>query len=577
MRRVVVAVAALLTLTSCTGIPTSSKPETIKALDTGGSGAVVPTPPHLDGDPRDIVDAFLDANATTTGNHNTARKYLTAAAGNRWSDANATIISDDLTESTYNVRTHTVTVFARVLGTLSPSGIYTPSLLGDGQGGEKQPFVFHIAKVGTANRIDRLHPGLLLTNAQFRATYQQQFLYFYDLAEHTLVPDLRWSALDDKTDLSEWLVAQLILGPRPELQNAVSADTFPAQADPQQVVVRLGLPTIIDIPGSSRLDAGVRDRLAAQLSQTLLLTLAGREMTITDGPNPVLIPEIGGSLFTAADFPSALGPALPTSEVFYLDDGRVHDDSGKALSGPLGDGSVFLNSVALSRPRPRAQLLIAGVVGKAGDARLEVGTQRAGLRATSVRGPLSRPAFVPGRNEVWVGDGPRVYRVTSDQAGLHAEQVQILSRGGQVVALRLSPEGSRVAVVITGVSGSTQLYIGSVVRGAGPVRIDSLKPISPEGVVVQDVAWLDSFKLFAIGYLAGSQDSKTFEAGVDGTDWTNSGIPNLPDSPDSVTAATASTVWVSSRNGYVWKQSGNSWVSAGPTGQTPGTAPVYLE
>jgi hypothetical protein len=206
-----------------------------------------------------------------------------------------------------------------------------------------------------------------------------------------------------------------------------------------------------------------------------------------------------------------------------------------------------------------------------------VGTQRDGLRATSVRGPLSRPAFVPGRNEVWVGDGPRVYRVTSDQAGLHAEQVQILSRGGQVVALRLSPEGSRVAVVITGVSGSTQLYIGSVVRGAGPVRIDSLKPISPEGVVVQDVAWLDSFKLFAIGYLAGSQDSKTFEAGVDGTDWTNSGIPNLPDSPDSVTAATASTVWVSSRNGYVWKQSGNSWVSAGPTGQTPGTAPVYLE
>lgn len=577
MQRGLVAVAAVLALTSCTGVPGSSQPETIKALDTGGSGAVAPTPPHLNGGPRDIVDAFLDANATSTGNHNTARKYLTAAAGNRWSDANATIIGDDLTESTYNVRTHTVTVFARVLGTLSPSGIYTPSLLGGGQGGEKQPFVFHIEQVGAVYRIDRLHPGLLLTDAQFRATYRQEPLYFYDLAEDTLVPDLRWSALDDRVQLSEWLLAQLILGPRPELQNAVSADTFPAQADPQQVVVRLGLPTVIDIPGSSRLDAGVRDRLAAQVSQTLVETLAGREMTITDGPTPVQIPEIGGSLFTASDFPHALGPALPPSEVFYLQNGRIHDDSGKAISGPLGDGSVFLNSVALSQPRPRASLLIAGVVGPADDARLEVGTQRTGLRRTPVRGQLCRPAFVPGRNEVWVGDGPRVYRVTSDQSGLHTEQVQILSRGGRVVALRLSPEGSRVAVVISGASGSTQLYIGSVVRGAGAVRIDSLKPISPEGVVVQDVAWLDSFKLFAIGYLAGSQDSKTFETGVDGTDWTNSAIGNLPDPPDSVTAATFSTVWVSSNNGYVWKQSGNSWVSAGPTGQTPGTAPVYLE
>jgi hypothetical protein len=35
-------------------------------------------------------------------------------------------------------------------------------------------------------------------------------------------------------------------------------------------------------------------------------------------------------------------------------------------------------------------------------------------------------------------------------------------------------------------------------------------------------------------------------------------------------------VWLSA-GGFVWKQSGNAWVSPGQTGQTPGTAPVYLE
>jgi hypothetical protein len=108
------------------------------------------------------------------------------------------------------------------------------------------------------------------------------------------------------------------------------------------------------------------------------------------------------------------------------------------------------------------------------------------------------------------------------------------------------------------------------------VRIDTLAPISPEGVVVQDVAWLDSLKLFAIGSLSASGEPRTFESGVDGTEWTNLGIDNLSAPPDSVTVTTGANVWVSA-NGYVWKaQSGTQWVSAGPTDQTPGRMPVYV-
>jgi hypothetical protein len=563
-------------LAGCTGVPTSSSPQAIEALDTGQSGTSAAPPPNLDADQRIIVESFLGENATTTGTHAEARAYLTPAASKGWRDDTATIIANDYAVGTYNSKQRTVTVYGRVLGTLNAAGVYTPSLQGIGEGGAKQQFVFHMAKVGDQVRIGKLDSGLLLTDDQFRDTYRQQALYFFDVAQDSLVPDVRWAALDDKAQLADWLLGQLVGGPRPELQNAVSADTMPPQTDPRQITVELGTPTLIEIPGSSQLDAEVRNRLAAQLSETLLETLAGRQMSITDGGVPVKIPEVGGAEFSAVDFPSATGPPAPVSEVYYLDGGRIRDDTGKPLPGPAGDGSVALTSCAVGQSQPGGPLRIAGVVGSGDNERLVVSTGTGDLRQTNLVGPLSRPAFAPGRAEVWVGDGPHVYRVNVDGSRPRAERVPVLTGGGQVLALRFSPEGSRIAVVVSGAGGLTRLYVGSIVRGAGVPRVDGLKPISPEGVAVRDVAWLDSFKLFAIGYFVDSQDARTFETGVDGTDWTNEALGNLPVPPDSVTAATSSSVWVSA-DGYVWRQSGSSWESPGTTGQTPGTAPVYLE
>lgn len=566
--------ASALALAGCSGVPSSSAPETVEALDTGGATATQARPP-LTGDARQIVEYFLEQNATTTSTHTFARAYLTSTANNRWSDDTATIIANEPTISTFDSKRSTVTVYGRVLGTLSSNGVYTPSLQGDGQGGERQPFVFHVVKTLDKQwRIDRLPPGLLLSDEQFRDTYRQQVLYFYDRTEESLVPDLRWSALDDRVLWSQWLLTQLADGPRQELANAVSPDTLPANIDPNAIKVTLGTPTLIEIPGSSQLDPRVRDRLAAQVSLTLNEALSGREITITDGDVPVPIPKVAGDTFTAADFSASIGPSTPTSEVYYLTSGHVRDDAGRLLSGPLGEGQYYLNSVAIGQPGPGGTEYAAGVTGSATHGRAYVGTVRDGLRPTSVRGALSRPTFAPGRAEVWFGVGSELVRITADTPKPRVYRVPIVSGGGQIVALRFSPEGSRIAIVIAAASGATQLYVGAVVRGAGQVRVDLHEPISPVGVVIDDVAWLDAFKLFAIGSLAGG-DPRMFETGADGTDWTNATV-NLPAPPDSVTAATAANVWVSA-NGYVWKLSGTSWVSPGPTGQTPGTAPVYLE
>lgn len=578
MKRAATALCALvLLLAACSGVPGSSAPQTVKALDTGGVASSPAKPPHLDGDPRQIVVSFLEQSATNAATRTSASAYLTSAANSRWSDATATVIANEPTISTFDTRNHTVTVYGRVLGQLTADGIYTPSLQGGGQGGDRQPFVFHLVQLKNSQwRIDRLHSGLLLSDEQFRIHYRQQVLYFYGLDEDSLIPDVRWSAQEDRTQLAEALLGELAAGPRQSLASAVNADTLPPHIDPAQIKVQLGSPTLIEIPGSNQLDGGVLDRLAAQVSLTLVEALSGRQISITDGSVRVQIPAVGGDTFSAADFTSLTGPPTPASQVYYLTAGRVRDDTGRLLPGALGDGTYYLNSFSIAQPRPDGPLYAAGVTGSGGRQRLEVGPVGSRLRRTAVQGTLSRPAFAPARAEVWIGAGAKLYRVDVDGARPRVTRVPILSAGGAIIAVRFSPDGSRIAIVIGGASGGAQLFVGAVVRGAGRVRVDALQQISPVGVVITDVAWLEPFKLFAIGYLAGSEDSRTFEAGADGTDWTNSTIGNLPAPPDSVTAATSSNVWVSA-DGYLWKLSGTSWVSAGSTGQTVGTAPVYLE
>lgn len=577
MKRAVAAICGALLVAGCTGVPSSSAPQAIEALNTGAPSESAP--PYLDSDARTMATAFLAANTTTTGRHSAARQYLTPNASNRWSDRTATIIANDYSVSTYDKTKQTVTVYGRVLGRLDSQGIYTPSLQGNGDGGHVTvPFVFTFVQSGSRFRISGLQNGLLLTEQQFRDTYRQHLLYFWDLTGDALVPDLRWSAIADGRPLGEWLITQLINGPRPELQNAVSADTTPAQADTGHIAVTLGTPTRIEIPGSGQLDSSVRYRLAAQLSQLLVDVVAGGDMTITDGGRPITIPALNSNEFNSSDFFAAIGPSVVEPALYYLNGGRLRDEAGRAVSGCTPDGGGFLTSFALSRRQSGSPLLCAGVVGSGSSARLYMGTQSGGLRPTSLVGALTRPSFAPGRGEAWIGAGSRVYRVTTSGSTVRTDDVPIpaVSGGGQVLAVRLSPEGVRIAIVVSGAAGAAQLYVGSIVRGAGQVHLDGLEPISPGGVAVRDVAWLDSSKLFAIGYLVGSQDAKTFETGVDGTEWTNAKLGNLPSPPDSVTAATGSTVWVSASD-YVWKQSGSDWVSPGPNGLTSGTAPVYLE
>jgi hypothetical protein len=315
------AVGAAL-LSGCTGVPTSSAPQVVVNKIGGPSqGGDLPITPPPDADPRTIVLDFLDAVAT--GNpHTAARGFLTPEARNRWQDATVTIV-DDFTIS--NPVNGTVTVSAHKIGALSTTGVYTPDLAGDGTGVNPVTFSFAMTHTSGQWRIESLPTGVLVRLNDFKRLYFQRELYYYDLAEQHLVPDPRYTAIVDPQLLADWLVTQLVGGPRPELQSAVTTE-FPAQLDPARVTVALGAPSTVNLPGAGQLPATTRNRLAAQLAVTLVQVSSVNELALVDTGRPITIPQAGGTRFSAGEFQNAVSPPISTPALYYLHGGGVVDE-----------------------------------------------------------------------------------------------------------------------------------------------------------------------------------------------------------------------------------------------------------
>lgn len=565
-------IAATTVLTACTGVPDSSSPQVVQSVD------VQPQPPQgvvpaAGADPRSIVSGFLTNNASEDAHHSAAKAFLTPEAKNRWSDSTQTQIIDGLQIG--NFENDTVTVSGRLIGTLAQSGAYSPSLPGDGQGvrGAGVSFQIGLTQVDGQWRIDKVPNGLLITADQFAQYYTQYFVYFYDQAQQILVPDPRYSPLRDAGELATWLMSQLVVQPRPSLSTAL-----PSIPNVDQIKVNLGSSLKVDVPGSSQLDSPTRNRMAQQIAATLDQASPGVVMTITDGGAPVTIPQVGDAQFAAAQFPDPVSPANQEPALYYIARGGVVGASGTPLPGGIGSGQYGLRSVALASVAGSQQLLVAGTSGPAASARLLVGRSNTALTETTVRGALSRPAWVPNYDEVWVGDGKTLYRVGANRK---AQPVQLTASSGTVTgsitALRFSPEGARVALVIKADDQTSQVWVGDVVRSPDSVRVSGLSAISPLDVAVTDVAWNDPGKLFVIGHELSNDEGGVYEVQCDGSVWLPRGIGNLPPDPDSITVA-ENVVAAVSAGGMVWVQhTGGTWTSPTGKGAAYGTNPVYLE
>lgn len=602
MRRVVAGVAGLagvaLVLTACTGVPTSSSPQVIGPGLGGATATPQPTDtPQPGAEPRAIVQEFLKANVSEPLDPRGLREFLTPDEQRKWSDRTVTILQGSVedafvgTEGPGDPHAVAVTVTGNQIGSLAADGTYTSSPPGSGGSGQPWTYQYQLDPVNGQSRISDAYPGLVVYADEFAQVYRPVRLYFLDLSEKRLVPDVRYTALQSPQQIASWELKQLIDGPRSELQDAVRTE-IPPQPSTRPSVVISGLHAEVELPGSSGFDTDVKQKVAAQLLATLGNDQPQLSLTITDGGVPISIGPNVPQSFTRHDISAIAAPtsgsqphffdANPDPQLFYIDgEHRLVTGDGKLVPGAVGSGAGYdLAAVAVTAVPEDSNYYVAADVGTGRGQTFWLG-QASGLRKVSgvPPGQLTRPSWLAGQKEAWVAEGASLYRV--DANSLAAQQVlTTLPPGSSIVALRLSPEGSRIAMVVHSANGQSQLWVGSIVRTGGigsgnTARIDSAEPVTPGINHLTDVAWSDDITLWAIG-TGPDRTHGIWSVAVDGSglrEHSLSGLPQ-PQAVDSITAAPGTLPWLSA-GGFVYLQT-TEW--EGPNHRTTrGTNPVYQE
>lgn len=567
-RPLLVLVVALLALSGCSTVPSSSSTVQITqapvrpAEDVG----IEPLGPEPGATPEENVRDFIDAAASTVRGHPVAREYLTEGAAADWDDTTGiTVISPDY--AAVATDTGAVEVTANLVGTVDNRGIFsvaTPSAY---------TREYTVEQVDEEWRISDPPDGLVMLQPDFERIYDQLDLYFFDPTMQQLVPDPRYLITGEAQPTT--LVSKLLEGPSSPLAAGVKNSMSGVQlrrnvtVDGQNATVELGnLPAE---PGPQL------SEICAQLVWTLAQVDAQRIRTVTvtvDGEPVDGVPE----RMSTDDWSGyAPDPAPLESIGHYLDAGALRTvTSGEPAPGPAGQGAYGLVSAAVSAdPRTGQLAFLAGVRPEGGGAALLSGPYGGELVPVVSGGSLSAPTVAATRSEAWVlRDGVDIVRAPSNGPP-QAVAVPTLAALGRGRVLQLSPDGVRAALVVDGPQGP-RLYVGTVVRSDdGGVAVRDLRDVVPTLSQVADVAWRDSRTLWLLAGDAGEDRTVPYSVGVDGWGLTEVRTSGLPGQPTSLGAAPTRPPLVSA-GGTLWQWSGGTWVTLVRGREPlPGSEPFY--
>jgi hypothetical protein len=484
----------------CATVPTAGPIEQGPVVDSVESTQfirVIAAPPSRDASPAEIVRGFLEASASLEQDHAIARRYLTEEASEQWDPGARTAVYE---ESSLEVRARgdRVRVDVEISGELLPDGTLV-SL----SPAEPLSLVVTLAQVPEEGaddpqwRIVDPPEGILISAADLRRAYRPYGTYFPSARSSVLVPDGRLIPVVGPS-LPTTLAELVLAGPARWLAPAVRP------VAPEGTGLALGAVPVTDGVAQVELteealsatDSQRRD-LAAGLTWTLtqlpeiaaVELLASGEAYEVPGVPPQMSRESWGTRAPDALSRASSGQAAPPH---FLLDGEtiVRVTQASRTSIPLPDdvpGDLVGLAVGLDQRRA------AAVDPQGGSIWLLPLDRSTTAQQVEVAEPGDMSFDVDGR--LWVADGRHVRRVG---AGGRVEKVELRSGLGEITALQLARDGSRIALVADG-----SVLVGVVVEDDDGPAITSLRRVE---TVIEDaraLAWRDASTLDVLGALAG--------------------------------------------------------------------------
>lgn len=466
------ALAALLALTACGGIPTGGP---VTAGDLVGDDVELdigfaPQGPRAGATQEEILQDFVNAATNPQGDYSVARQFLAENLTSEWDPDATTYIRTGVgapqrtSETTYD---YSITSAAYV----DRDGRYYE---GDPLSATL-PFVF--VKEGDEWRISSAPPGIVLSADRFPRVFGEYALYYFDPTYEFLVPEIRW--FPNRSSTSIRAVSALLAGQANWLSNGVLVSAFPAGTALGDGLVSIasGVATV-DLTDEARNSTEVeRDRMRQQLSSSLATVSS---VVLTVGGIQLPAPDAGSNA-------AVVNPTVEAAPLVVRDNelGFVSNDDLTPVAQISGKvGSLGPQAVALARGKQAAAVLApAGVYAvRANSPEPLLVDGRPGLVAPSIDNS-GYIWSVPESNAAAI----RVFELN----GTEHEVTTSLPPDARVTSLSVSRDGTRLLLYLSTGSGP-ELLVAGIIRQQGlPTAIGETFALAAGSETPIDAAWVD--------------------------------------------------------------------------------------
>lgn len=499
-------IAVALLLGSCATVPTTGP---IREHESGGQQIetevkVAPIPPARGSSPMLIVEGFLHAMGTDQAGFAIARQYLTAEAAAAWRPDSGTLIyatgyQPRETDTSTDERP-VITLEAVLTGGIDRRGEYR-----EASGGHRQEFGLVRNSAGEW-RISRPPDGLLISRYHFQANYTHLDLHYVDPTGTVLVPDRRYLAQNVLNP--DVAYAMQLAGPGDWLAPAVRRSPWTRSLIERADLLPQGVVVLQLASYAVNLTDDQRSILMAELTTTLaaLPQVTGVQFSLEG--TPLTLPGTSIVTLTAELFAELAADRQPGGQLLTVRAGAVYPIQ---LRVPWSEAAPVAGDLtAPGAIAARADLAeIAAVDPERTRLAVSVGAEDELVLAEEQQG-LLRPDYSRS-NELWTiaGDAGAAGFVVYSADDHQPITVSVAEDfpAEPVHAFRLSPDGTRIALVLGGpvVDGAMveQVGIARILRKADEIVLEGFRTVtvSPPAEAARsilDVGWQTPVELLVL-------------------------------------------------------------------------------
>jgi Lipoprotein LpqB beta-propeller domain/Sporulation and spore germination len=570
---ILIVLAGLLAAAGCVNVPTTGPIDKVEGEqpDCQNCVNVVVAPPAAGDKPTDIVEGYLRATSNYQPNYSVAKQFLTQMAAEKWSPETGVQIYWGAPAATADPRK--VTLKGHLVGELKADRTY---LARD----TTLKIDFRLVQENGEWRIDNAPPGLMVAEYSFTSFYQPYDLYFVGNGS-SLVPDhIYLPALSNPANVASALMNALLNGPSKWLSPAVSSAIPPnTSLSVDSVTITDG--GIAEVPLSDSVLAlpdPQRSLLAAQIVYTLSQVGGVKGVVIKANQQPYRVREGDPTSLTISidAFSPDIDPVPFVSEdqQYAVHGGavkRVKTTANKPalepLKGSLGKGRSRVDAIAVSVTNTELAITTDGrtTLRRASIATGEADTPRTLLSGVT---DLLRPQFTR-YGEIWAigrpGDGlQRIWMSTNDKP-VEINTPVLRDRDRPVTAFKISPDGTRMALVRATGTGS-ELGLARIIRSQDKIMVDGWRALNtartsmPPIRTIADVAWLDGTELLVLGTTYNDSAHTPYRVVEDASRITAEGEPQNWDAEELAVLPWTQTAIIVGRRGNTWKDDGSEWL-----------------